>query len=399
MSLLEELESTDKKGLFKSNDHTVCYPTGFTVLDYANGYWTEAMDPTTGELHNVANIGIPAGSCTCIIGSTGNGKTTFSVQAGWNIVKNFDDGLLFIVDCEKSAGTERRRISNLLKTDYDEPRFKLIKAKSSIEDVLESFNKICELKEAGGKKFMYEIKDRSFDGKPFWMYVPTVYVIDSLPKFNSKEYNTDDLGNQIDQMKASKDVTRFYTNVLDKAWQYNINFLIINHIRPATNTNVYQMPPRGLMMINPMTETLPRGQVSQYYSSTYFRINSKKSNAYTIEEDGFRGFRCEIQLAKSKTNMVGTSFPVTFNSDTGFDPIYSTYEFASSLGLIKGRNPYLVLEGFEERKFNRKEFVTLMRADESFKNGFLSVLKPYYESLLGSKVSHVENQEDFDIVL
>ena len=38
MSLITELESQDKKGLFRSNDNVVCYPTGISVLDYANGY-------------------------------------------------------------------------------------------------------------------------------------------------------------------------------------------------------------------------------------------------------------------------------------------------------------------------------------------------------------------------
>ena len=223
-------------------------------------------------------------------------------------------------------------------------------------------------------------------------------MIDSLPKFNCKDFNVADLGGNIDAMKASKDVTRFYTNVVDRAWQYNVIFIVINHIRPNSIMNPYAAPPRGLMMINPQSEMLPRGSVAQYYSSIYFRINSKKSAAYTIEDDGFTGFKCEIQLAKSRTNVVGSSFPVTFNSDRGFDPIYSMYEFANSLGLIQGRNPYLTLKGFEERKFNRKEFVTLMSVDENFRNGVLAVLRPFYESLLSSKQEKVaDNRNSVDL--
>ncbi len=97
MSLLEELESVDKKGLFKSNDHTVSYPTGITVLDYANGYWSEAMDPKTGEIRNVANIGVPAGSIISVIGYSGCGKavpnsTLIPTPKGYRKVGSLKEG-------------------------------------------------------------------------------------------------------------------------------------------------------------------------------------------------------------------------------------------------------------------------------------------------------------------
>lgn len=390
MAFWEELEQNDKKGLFKSDNNTVSYPTGITVLDYANGYWTTVTDEN-GEEKVIPVIGIQAGSLISIISEVGGGKSTLSTQIGWNIVKPFDDGLLYIVDCEKTV--IRRRVANLCRCDYDEPRIKIAKNHTSIEDVLDAFKKVCDLKEASGKKMMYEVKGRSYGEKSFWQYVPTVFIIDSLPSFNSSEYNVDDLGNNIDQMRASKDITRFYTNVLDRAWKYNVIFIVINHIRTNTNMNPYQTPPRGLLMLNPMTESLPRGSVAQFFSTTYFRIRTKKSAAYCEDEDGFNGYKCEISLAKSKSNMVGTSFPVTFNLQKGFDPIYSIYEFANSLGLIKGRNPYLTIDGVD-RKFNRKEFVNLMTGDKLFRESVLTVLKPYFEGLLGSKEGLIRSTDE-----
>ena len=325
-------------------------------------------------------------------------NTTLATQIGWNIVKNFDDGMLFIVDCEKSSG--RERLTNILGCDRDEPRLRILKSKSSIDDVLESFDLLCKTKEDGGRKYMYEVKHHTYNGESFWVYVPTVYIIDSLPKFNCRDFNDKDLGGNIDAMRGAKDVTRFYTNIVDRAWQYNVIFIVINHIRPNLMVNPYAQPPRGLMMINPQAETLPRGSVAQYYSSVYFRVNSKKSGAYTMEDDGFTGFRCEIQLAKSRTNVIGSILPVTFNSDRGYDPIYSMYEFAHANGLVQGRNPYLSIKGFEERKFNRKEFVSLMTADESFRNGVLTALRPYYESLLSSRrerVAAIKDMPDLSI--
>lgn len=393
MSIWGELKVIDKKGLFQSNNNTVSYPTGILALDYANGYWTKVREKPDGELIDKPVIGIPSGSLVSLISETGGGKTTFAIQIGWNIVKPFKNGMMCIVDCEKT--TNLQRVMNLTHTSYEDPRVRLLKDATTIEDVLQMVNDICEVKESGGREFMYEVTGMSYDGKPFYIYEPTIFIIDSLPSFNSKEYNTEDLGNQIDQMKASKDITRFYTNVLDKCWKYNIIFIVINHIRSATVTNPYQTPPRGLLMINPMTETLPRGSVPQYFSNTYFRIRTKKSQAYTEKDYGFTGYRCEIQIAKSKTNNVGTSFPVTFNTAKGFDPIYSIYEFADSLGLIVGRNPKLKLQGFteEDPAFDRKQWNNLMMLDTNFRRRVLQVLRPYYIALLGDKVV-VDNENN-----
>lgn len=393
-----------------SNYHTIsiqCNDTYKPLLFTCGKKYIYALNATkklhrrrynTLEIMNIREVGVDEQRCIVVddpkhLFLTENyvvtHNSTFAIQIGWNIVKRFEDGMLFIIDCEKT--NLRQRIANLTNTKYDENRIKLIKSHTTIEDVLDMFNKLCDVKEAGGKKYMYETKT---GGRSSWHYVPTVVIIDSLPAFNSKEYNVEDLGNNIDQMKASKDITRFYTNVLDRAWKYNFIFIVINHIRPNTVMNPYAQPPRGLLMINSQTESLPRGFVAQYYSNTYFRIKTKRSAAYTIEDDGFAGYKCEISLAKSKTNVVGTSFPVTFNSAKGFDPIYSMYEFASSLGLVQGRNPYLSIKGFEERKFNRKEFISLMSVDKEFREGVLKVLKPYYEGLLGTRKEESEDTNE-----
>lgn len=395
MYLWEELKAQDKKGLFTSDKNIVSYPTGITVLDYANGYWATLRDEN-GKRYEKAMLGISAGSMVSVISENGGGKSTICTQIAWNIVKEFENGFVLYVDCEKTMTPQRIiEITGIDEEELDR-RFTLDKNHVSIEEVLEAFNQICEVKEKNGKSFQYEVKGQSIDGKPFWQYVPTVFIIDSLPSFNGKDYNTEDLGNNIDQMKASKDITRFYTNVLDRAWRYNIIFLVINHIRPAANMNPYATPPRGLLMLNNAVESLPRGTVPQYFSNTYFRIKTKKSSNYTVEDDGFVGYKSDIILAKTKSNIVGTSFPVTFNSRKGFDAIYSLLEFAYDNGLIQGRNPNLRLSGFEERRFSRKEFSTLMTVDTEFREGFLTVLKPYFELLLGTKKLTEEESEIVD---
>ena len=378
MSFLEELKANDKKGLFRSDDNTVSFPTGFHALDYANGYYQTVK--INGEYKHIRRLGIPPGFTT-IIGSSGVGKSTFCLGAGWNIVKRFSNGQFIYVDCEKTM--TKQRIIEVTGASPEDPRITLMKERTAIEDVLELLDEICERKEANKGEIQIEIKDQSLDGKPYKIYPPTVVVIDSLPSFNGRDYDDTSLGSNVDGMRGAKDVSRFFTNCLDNATKYNIVFLVVNHIRPKAEMNPYAQPPKGLMMLG-QAEQLPRGAVAQYYSTTYFRINSKRSDAYTMEDNGFTGFKCIIQLAKTKSNVVGTSFPVAFTGD-GFDPYYSIYEFANSIGLIKGRNPYLYFEGLEELKFNRKDFVPRMKFEEGFGPRVMAVMRPYFDMLLGDK--------------
>ena len=378
MGFLEELKANDKKGLFRSDDNTVSFPTGFHALDYANGYYQTVK--INGEYKHIRRLGIPPGFTT-IIGSSGVGKSTFCLGAGWNIVKRFSNGQFIYVDCEKTM--TKQRIIEVTGASPEDPRITLMKERTAIEDVLELLDEICERKEANKSEIQIEIKDQSLDGKPYKIYPPTVVVIDSLPSFNGRDYDDTSLGSNVDGMRGAKDVSRFFTNCLDNATKYNIVFLVVNHIRPKAEMNPYAQPPKGLMMLG-QAEQLPRGAVAQYYSTTYFRINSKRSDAYTIEDNGFTGFKCIIQLAKTKSNVVGTSFPVAFTGD-GFDPYYSIYEFANSIGLIKGRNPYLYFEGLEDLKFNRKDFVPRMKFEEGFGPRVMAVMRPYFDMLLGDK--------------
>ena len=378
MGFLEELKANDKKGLFRSDDNTVSFPTGFHALDYANGYYQTVK--INGEYKHIRRLGIPPGFTT-IIGSSGVGKSTFCLGAGWNIVKRFSNGQFIYVDCEKTM--TKQRIIEVTGASPEDPRITLMKERTAIEDVLELLDEICERKEANKSEIQIEIKDQSLDGKPYKIYPPTVVVIDSLPSFNGRDYDDTSLGSNVDGMRGAKDVSRFFTNCLDNATKYNIVFLVVNHIRPKAEMNPYAQPPKGLMMLG-QAEQLPRGAVAQYYSTTYFRINAKRSDAYTMEDNGFTGFKCIIQLAKTKSNVVGTSFPVAFTGD-GFDPYFSIYEFANSIGLIKGRNPYLYFEGLEELKFNRKDFVPRMKFEEGFGPRVMAVMRPYFDMLLGDK--------------
>lgn len=385
LTLLDKIKELDKKNISKSDDDYVNYLTGILPLDYANGFWQSIRDKD-GVIKQVPSLGIMGGTFVTIIGATGTGKTTLAEQIAYSIIKPFDSGVIYHIDAEKT--TLKERIIQTTGASYDDPRINLLKNNTSIEDAQEIINMICKAKESGKDQFRYEVEGKTFKNVSK-VYLPSVMIIDSLPSFNSKEFNTDDLGTNTDQMRAAKDINRFLINNIDKCWEYNITVIFINHIKPKTDMNPYAAPPRGLMMLG-QAEMLPRGNAPQYYSQTCIRINNRKSDAYTIEQNGFTGYKCTFQLAKSKTNAVGISFPVAFLSDKGFDPVYTVFEFADDIGLISGRNPYLYFEGLPEYKFNRKDFRNQFISSQEFREAVLLILKPYLEKMIGVKKSEEE---------
>lgn len=382
MGLMDDIASRDKSGLLSSDDNTVSYPTGFLALDYANGYESIIRQYETGNLLIRKNLGIPKGTIVSVIGNPGTGKSTLAFQVAWNIVAPFPGGGVFYVDCEKTMNKER--VDRILGIDFTENRMKLLKGAVSIEEVLHLFRHICAVKKEKGKEYMYLVPDGSYDGQPYYEYVPTVMIIDSLPSFNSKEYEIETLGTNVDQMRAAKDITRFFTNFIDDAWKYNIILMTINHVRKASQLNQFETAAPGLLMLNPKQETLPRGSAAQYFSSTYFRLTttSGKANMYTEEDNGFAGAKVTCMMAKSKTNNIGRTFPLSLNWSRGFDPYYSMFEFAQSLDIVCGRNPHLYLPGMEDMKFSRREFANLMYTNEEFRMRVTATLLPFYDNLL-----------------
>lgn len=381
MSLMDEVDAGDKRGLFLSDDTFVNYSTGILPLDYANGFWLTIND--NGIRRKIPITGIIGGTFISLISQTGGGKSTLADQIGFSIIKDFPDGMLFHFDCEKT--NLKQRMIQVMGTDPMDGRIRLKKNYTSIENVTEIFNKLCELKEQGGNLYKYEVVDRTYDRKKFLAYVPTVLIIDSLPSFYSEENHSDkDLGSNMDAARAAKDVTRFFTNSLDRMMRYNITVITINHIVPKVCADPYNQPPKGLMMLKP-NEQVNRGYAAQYYSQNYFRIDTVKSNMYKPEDVGFSGYKATIQIAKTKTAFIGSTIDVAFNGDVGFDPIFSLFEYAKSIDLIQGRNPFLYVKDLPQFKFSRKDFRNKFLGEEVFRIAFLDALMPYLEAMLGSK--------------
>jgi len=381
MAFIDALLANDKKGIFKSNDTFVNYSTGLDALDYANGFWLPVKQEN-GEIEHVAITGIIGGTFCTIIGTTGSGKTTLADFIGWCIVKPFKDGLMIHVDAEQTA--LKPRICAITGADPDDKRLILAKDDTSIEYVLKLIGEIAAMKEAGGKQYMYEVKNKTYGGKSFMSYVPTVIIIDSLPQFNGINMNVEDLGTNMDGARGAKDIAAFYNKALMLMRKYNITIFPINHLLPKVEADRFSAPPQGLIMIRP-GENVPRGMKPLYMSQNVFRCNAIKSNMYDKDKVGFEGFKIVVQVAKSKTAFIGANVPTAFNAKRGFDPVFSLFEYGTDAKIINNSGAYYYLEGMEDMKFTRKNFREKYITDEVFRTKFAKTILPFFEGILGNK--------------
>ena len=380
MSLISALAAADKKGLFESTDYFANYSTGLLPIDFANGFIYEKAD---GE--KVPITGVLGGTFITIIGISGSGKTTLADQLAYQIIKPYENGLMIHFDVEKTA--LKNRIVEICGAEFDDPRIILQKESVAIEDVMDALDAICEEKERGGDIYKYELPNHLFTdkkGKPLKMYVPTVFIIDSLPAFNSRNRKEEELEGQMSGGREASQISQFYTKCLNKMSKYNVTIIAVNHIKSKVEINQFQQSLPQLMMLK-QGESLPRGSAPIYYAQNIFRCNATKGNIYTLEDNGFEGFKCSVQIAKTKTSFIGSTVDVCFNKDTGFEPIYTLYEFGQQAGIIEGRNPNLYFKDAPNYKFSRKNFRQKFIENSEFRKNVYEAITPYLMALIGSK--------------
>ena len=395
MTLVESLRSKDKKGLFLTNDIFANYSTGFPTLDYINGFYISWFDENMVPHRSIVK-GVIGGRFITIFGSPGTGKTTLGDEIGWNIVgdtvfnpltksfdKKYESGIFMHIDIEQTAILQR--LLDVTGATRDDARFIMNTTHTNIEDVMDMVSQICEDKEKLGDDAMYTIDGRWFGKKTVKVYQPTVLMLDSLPSFVSRDMKVKEIEGQMSTNRDVAMISQFYIKMLSRMTQYNITIIAINQLKPKPNVSIYDRPLPQLLMLKD-SETLPRGQAPVFYASACIRINQcAKGSMYTYEEDGFDGFKAVLQLAKTKTAFVGGSIPMVFNSNIGYDPIYSLLVFAEECKLVQGRNPHLYITGAEAFKFSRKTFREKFINDTMFNAAIMGALTPTLEALVGAK--------------
>jgi len=359
MSLDALLRKDDKKGLFNHTSISLGMPTGFLPLDYRNGYKMKVFGNGDEVVEEYNNIGIFGGTFNTVIGKTGTAKTTLCSQMSANISRYCEKKFgkyceIYHIDAEQASNYTRIKTITNFTIEELQQRYHLDQECTYIEDIYDKAVKICNMKEAYKDMFTIHTGIKDEFGNEIVTYVPTMLIIDSLPSIATKEgEKKDELQTGTYANRIAKAISRFYKQMMPIVKKYNLIVFVINHINKKIE--IGGMPTQPQTMYLKMDESIPCGFAPLYYAHNIFKIVSAKK--YKIEDDGFDGFRARVELLKSRSNKAGKFCHLVYDQEIGFDPYLSLYDYLKEdKGLIGGRNPYRFVMGYEDIKFDDRNF-------------------------------------------
>lgn len=357
--LLERLQKNDKKGHFVKSQTSVSYRTGFTPLDYRNGHMVEVRGDNDELIKRYASTGLVGGSFVTIVGKSGTAKTAFAIQAGSNIIRPYDAGLMIHYDLEQATDYTRiRRLSGFNQIDL---RNKVVHKREelSIDDIYESIVEIAKMKRENRDDFSYDTGLLNEFGEPIISLQPTVALIDSIPTL-AKSGEKDEMQGDTYANRVAKAISQFYKLLTPIIKAANIIVIAINHINAKIDINPFAKSQPQLNYLK-QDETLPGGNAPIYYAHNLFKFVT--NGKYIVDtttatyKAGFDGFRVRCELLKSRTNKAGQYCLLAYNQVNGFDPAYTMYEFLDDNKMLGGtRNNAKHVVGFPEITFDKFKF-------------------------------------------
>lgn len=394
--LLERLRGNDKKGIFDKTQTSVSYRTGFAPFDYRNGYIIEVKDLYDVTVDKYPSVGIMGGSFITIIGKPGTAKTTFAIQMGGNIVKPFESAFVQHYDNERATTYTRIRNVTSFTQQQLEDKYVLKQEDCFIEDILDAILEIGKVKEANRDECMYNTGLKDEFNREIKMFVPTVFIIDSIPLLATRDSEGSEMEGMTYANRVARAISQFYTRLIPEIKKYNIILIAINHLKTKININPMQRTQPQLNFLA-MDESIPGGFAPIYYANTLVKFTSKVGDKFIEEKDGFDGFGVRCDFLKSRTNKSGQFCNLIYNQTCGFDHIYTQYQFAEDHELVGGKNPKRFFTGFEDSKFDLRKLREAFMKDEKLRYAMYDTTIPLLERQL-STVDTVSNAKAIDFI-
>lgn len=395
--MLAELQKVDKKGLFQRTETSISYATGFPTIDYRNGYKLKSYDERTNEyIGETESIGIVSGSFNTVIGRSATAKTTGVIQMAYNIIKPFEDGLIYQSDLENSTTYTRVRNVTQMSTDEMSKKFVLKSDSVFIEDIFETIMSIYTLKINDPKRYQYDTGILDEFGNPIKQYVPTVIIIDSIPSIALRVAEDKvDMQTETYATRKAKSIAQFYRNLGPYIKKANIIVFAINHINDKIDINPFAKTQAQTMYLK-MDEHLPGGSSPIYYANNIFKFIS--NTKYSEEKEGFDGFRIKCELIKSRTNKAGQFANLIYDQEHGFSYARTMLEFIDEISMLGGRNPHRFIKGYDHLKFSTKKFPEALSEKPELHEAMMDVALPVLRSFLSSGEDRPSKVDEFQIM-
>lgn len=395
-SLFREKIKSSKDPKMMEAEFDVLYPTGFLGLDFLNGYTVYVDDRMTGNKWSYDSIGIVDGSSNTFIGRPGSGKTTAAVQIAANIIRPFENGMIFYDDIEGGSVDTRRMILTGFTVDELEEKMIYRNCAVSAENFYERISMIADMKLSNRDKFLYDTGKCDSRGNRISKLQPTVYILDSLAMLSPEKLTEEEkLSGQMSATAMAKANTQVFKRSVPKIKAANIILLIINHVNDKVDINPFAKT-RAQVGYLKQDETLPGGKAAIYLTNNMIRVEDM-TKLKADEGLGVSGKIVELSFVKSRTNESGKSVPMVFENKSGFDPDLSLFMFMKANGGIESRGAYMNVTGFPDIKFTQKGFKEKLYNDQEFQNAFNSVCYTKLRTLLNDAPHDIHVSRSNDI--
>lgn len=391
----EEVSKSKDYRMKNEVERDVAYPTGFLGFDYMNGVVVHVKTDEMDFKYN--SVGIVDGSIIMIIGRSGCGKTTFTIQSCAEIIKPFKTGAIYHDNIE--GGIIQSRIETL--TGYNQKQLKEVYlARNSgvnSENVYERVKMIHDIKISDRANYEYDTGILDQDGNPIYKLEPTTYILDSLAMLMPDKLTEEEtMSGQMSTTAAAKTNAQLFRRITPMLKAANIMFFVINHITEKVDINMFAKKKSQLSFLK-QDETLPGGKTPIYLANLLIRLDD---NAKLKETEGFgiAGSIVELTLLKSRSSAVGRSINLIFDFDRGFDRELSMFQLLKEKGYVQGAGAYLYLAGYNDIKFSQKNFKNKLYENVELQQAFAKVSYDALMELINKPVEETDVVTDkFDL--
>lgn len=387
MSLMENFKAKIAKSKVRGSnteaEFDVAYSTGFLSIDYLNG--TCIHVDGNDRKFSYDSTGITDGSTNTIIGRSGSGKSTMTMQIAGNIVRPFlavgMDADIYIDDIEGSLPASRKQFLLDLPLEDFGKHVDIRNFGITTENVYERLNLIHNEKIEHKKEYTYDTGVYDTYGNRIYKMIPTVYVVDSLAMLMPEKLaEEDDLGTNMNGATTAKSNSTIFKKISQLCKEANIIFFTVNHITQQISTGF--MPPPAMISGLKQDERLPGGRAALYLANNMFRCD----DSLTLKADkdyGIDGSIVNVTLIKSRTNTTKKAVPMIFNKTLGkFDSELSMFHLINSDGGFGGAGVRMYIPGHEDLTFSKKTFKEKLAESPELQEAFAEVAYTTLRKLL-----------------
>lgn len=367
----------------------VYYPCGFRNIDVLIG--TNIYDSDDKLIR--ANRGFGSGTWNTVAGPSGIGKTTFAIQMGANITKPLIDlgAKLFVLDVEGGFTVDRiKAIANY--SDNETRCITIVEDTPYIESVGELINSIIEFK----KKYNLKYKAKNAYNQDIEIYVPTVFVIDSLTQMPSQTVYEEEKQNPTDALHQAGAIDKLFKLYRRKMIEYNIIVFSICAITEEINMANPMARPKKRWKGLPATVKILGGRKNAYNSDigilmdSYEEATKDKLDTKVSFLDSNYSINCI--LFKSRQGLDALEFNLIASLQNEFNALASFIYECQNLKIIESAGSVKKIQGLDTN-IRTQDLITKFKEDPEVRKALYKAYDEYRRNTLDSTRKTKEQRE------